>query len=85
MIRRGAVANTSVCSNCATVCTTDSQTGLPEGSFSAGMPARVRELEIPERDLPPIAQDTLKNFNANRSERPPDYVEQMLELLRACW
>jgi len=49
------------------------------------MPARVRDLGIPEADLPLLARDTLKNFNANRGERPADYVDQMLELLRACW
>src|SRR5262249_8609973 len=30
-----------------------------------GMPARVRDLGIPEADLPRLARDTLKNFNAN--------------------
>ena len=49
------------------------------------MPARVRDLEIPEVELPLLARDTLKNFNANRGARPADYVEQMLDLLRACW
>jgi hypothetical protein len=49
------------------------------------MPARVRDLGIPEAELPLLARDTLKNFNANRGARPADYVDQMLELLRACW
>jgi alcohol dehydrogenase class IV len=49
------------------------------------MPTRVRELGIPDAELPLVARDTLKNFNANRGERPVDYVDQMLELLRACW
>jgi alcohol dehydrogenase class IV len=49
------------------------------------MPVRVRELQIPENDLPQIAQDTLMNFNANPSERPPDYSDKMLETLHACW
>lgn len=49
------------------------------------MPARVRILGIPEEELPLLARDTLKNFNANRGERPADHVDQMLELLRACW
>jgi len=52
---------------------------------SLGMPWRVRELGIPEADLPLLARDTLKNFNANPGERPPEYEAQMLELLRACW
>jgi alcohol dehydrogenase class IV len=52
---------------------------------SIGMPSRVRDLEIPETDLPLLARDTLKNFNANRGDRPADYADRMLELLRACW
>lgn len=50
-----------------------------------GIPRRVRELGIPEADLPQLARDTLKNFNANPGERPPDYPERMLALLRAAW
>ena len=50
-----------------------------------GMPSRVRDLRIPEAELPLLAQDTLKNFNANRGERPADHADRMLELLRACW
>jgi alcohol dehydrogenase class IV len=52
---------------------------------SIGMPWRLRQLEIPEDDLPLLARDTLKNFNANRGERAPDYVRNMLDMLRACW
>jgi alcohol dehydrogenase class IV len=50
-----------------------------------GMPTRVRELQIPEADPPQLAHDTLKNFNANPGERPADYTERMLALLRAAW
>ncbi|HUG36270.1 MAG TPA: iron-containing alcohol dehydrogenase family protein [Candidatus Limnocylindrales bacterium] len=50
-----------------------------------GMPSRVRDLEIPEADLPLLARDTLKNFNANPGDRPADYADRMLDLLRACW
>ena len=49
------------------------------------MPSRVRDLGIPEAELPLLAADTLKNFNANRGARPDDQVERMLELLRAAW
>jgi alcohol dehydrogenase class IV len=49
------------------------------------MPSRIRDLRIPESDLPLLARDTLKNFNANRGPRPADQAERMLELLRACW
>jgi alcohol dehydrogenase class IV len=52
---------------------------------SIGMPTRVRELSVPEEDLPQLARDTLKNFNANPGTRPESYVEDMLQLLRAAW
>jgi alcohol dehydrogenase class IV len=52
---------------------------------SIGMPTRVRELAIPENDLPLLARDTLKNFNANAGTRPDSYVDDMLQLLRAAW
>jgi alcohol dehydrogenase len=50
-----------------------------------GMPTRLRELDISQADLPLLAQDTLKNFNANPGHRPDDYVDQMLKLLQAAW
>jgi alcohol dehydrogenase class IV len=50
-----------------------------------GMPARVRELDIPKADLPLLAQDTLKNFNANPGARSDEYTERMLALLEAAW
>ena len=50
-----------------------------------GMPARVREIDIPKDDLPQLARDTLKNFNANPGDRAEDYVERMQSLLEAAW
>jgi alcohol dehydrogenase class IV len=52
---------------------------------SIGMPTRVRALEIPEPELPLLARDTLKNFNANPGARSEDYVGEMLRLLQAAW
>ena len=52
---------------------------------SIGMPARVHELDIAPDDLPLLAHDTLKNFNANPGARPEGYVDEMLRLLRAAW
>jgi alcohol dehydrogenase class IV len=52
---------------------------------SIGMPTRVRDLEIPEEDLPLLARDTLKNFNANPGARPEGYVGEMLRLLETAW
>jgi alcohol dehydrogenase class IV len=50
-----------------------------------GMPTRVHELDVPQADLPLLAQDTLKNFNANPGLRSDDYQDQMLKLLQAAW
>jgi alcohol dehydrogenase class IV len=52
---------------------------------SLGMPTRVHELDIPSDDLPFLARDTLKNFNANPGARPEGYVDEMLRLLQAAW
>jgi alcohol dehydrogenase class IV len=50
-----------------------------------GMPTRVQQLQIPEADLPLLAQETRKNFNANPGLRSEDYVAEMLHLLQAAW
>jgi alcohol dehydrogenase class IV len=52
---------------------------------SIGMPTRIHELAIPEGDLPLLAHDTLKNFNANPGARSDTYGDDMLQLLRAAW
>jgi hypothetical protein len=49
------------------------------------MPTRIRELDIPEADLPLLARDTLKNFNANPGARSDSYADEMLRLLQAAW
>ena len=58
---------------------------LEQFYHSLGMPASVRELDIPESDLPQLARDTLQNFNANPGMRPADHFDNMLSALRACW
>lgn len=50
-----------------------------------GMPDRVGKLGIPREDLPLLAQDTLKNFNANPGARADDQAERMFTLLEAAW
>lgn len=50
-----------------------------------GMPVRLRELDIAQADLSMVAQDTLKNFNANPGARPEGYVKDMGRLLQAAW
>jgi alcohol dehydrogenase class IV len=57
-----------------------------EGFYrSIGMPTRVHELDIASDDLPLLAHDTLKNFNANPGVRSEGYVDEMLRLLQAAW
>ncbi len=50
-----------------------------------GMPKRLHQLNIPRDDLPLLAEDTLKNFNANPGARPDGYVDRMLGYLEAAW
>ncbi len=50
-----------------------------------GMPAKLRDLDIPRGELSLLAEDTLKNFNANPGDRPGDYAGRMLRLLEAAW
>ncbi|MGK0169648.1 MAG: alcohol dehydrogenase class IV [Gammaproteobacteria bacterium] len=50
-----------------------------------GMPTRLRDVKIPQNELVLLANDTLKNFNANPGHRADDYAEQMLALLKAAW
>jgi alcohol dehydrogenase class IV len=52
---------------------------------SIGMPTRVRELDVPQADLPKLAEDTRKNFNAKPGIRTDDEVQEMLQLLQATW
>ncbi len=59
--------------------------GLDDIYRRVGMPTRLHELDIPREDLPKLANDTLKNFNANPGDRPGDYTAHMLSLLEAAW
>lgn len=58
---------------------------LDEFFSGIGMPVRLRELDIPKEELPLLAMDTLKNFNANPGDRPDDYTDRMQALLEASW
>jgi hypothetical protein len=49
------------------------------------VPTRLRELAIPGDDMPMLARDTLKNFNANRGSQLESYVYEMLQLLKTVW
>jgi hypothetical protein len=47
-----------------------------------GVPTRLRQLDIPRNDLRNIANDTVKNFNANAGVRSAeDQIEDALRLL----
>ncbi len=51
-----------------------------------GVPTRLRQLDIPRDDLRTIANDTVKNFNANAGVRSPeDQVEDAMRLLDAAY
>ena len=58
---------------------------MDEAYTSVGMPTRLRQLDIPKGELSFLANDTLKNFNANPGDRADDYTDQMLALLEAAW
>ncbi len=51
-----------------------------------GVPTRLRQLDIPRGDLPAIANETVKNFNANAGARSPlQQVEDAMRLLEAAY
>jgi alcohol dehydrogenase class IV len=51
-----------------------------------GLPTRLRELNIPRDDFRDIANETVKNFNANAGERSPrQQIEDALRLLEAAY
>jgi alcohol dehydrogenase class IV len=51
-----------------------------------GVPTRLRQLDIPRDDLPLIAAETVKNFNANAGVRSPQaQIDDALRLLEAAY
>lgn len=51
-----------------------------------GVPTRLRQLGIPQDDLPGIARETVKNFNFNPGARSPEaQIEASLRLLQHAW
>ena len=52
----------------------------------AGVPTQLRQLQIPRSDLPAIAYDTVKNFNAHAGMRSPaEQIEEAMRLLEAAY
>ena len=59
---------------------------LEEMYTAMGMPTRLRQLDIPRDDLPNIAKETVKNFNANPGARSAeDQIADALKLLEAAY
>ena len=51
-----------------------------------GVPTRLRQLDIPQADFRHIANETVKNFNANAGARSPaDQVKDAMRLLEAAY
>jgi alcohol dehydrogenase class IV len=51
-----------------------------------GMPTRVSELQFPREDIPVIADETVKNFNANPGARSEDErIAASVALMEAAW
>jgi alcohol dehydrogenase class IV len=51
-----------------------------------GVPTRLRQLDIPRADLRPIANETVKNFNANAGVRSAQHqIEDAMRLLEAAY
>jgi alcohol dehydrogenase class IV len=51
-----------------------------------GVPTRLRQLDIPRDELRAIANETVKNFNANAGERSPEQqIEAAMRLLEAAY
>jgi hypothetical protein len=50
------------------------------------VPTRLRQLDIPREDLGNIANETVKNFNANAGERSAaDQIKDAMRLLEAAY
>lgn len=58
-----------------------------EGLYArVGVPTQLRQLQIPCDDLPAIAAETVKNFNANAGLRSPeDQIADAIRLLEAAY
>jgi alcohol dehydrogenase class IV len=52
---------------------------------AAGMPTRLRDLDVRKEDFDLIVADTQKNFNANPGVRDRNEVGEMRAILEAAW
>ena len=59
---------------------------LEELMRAMGMPTRVSELRFPQGDIPIIASETVKNFNANAGVRSEnEQIASSIALIEAAW
>jgi alcohol dehydrogenase class IV len=59
---------------------------LEELLRAMGMPTRVSELQFPRADIPAIAAETARNFNANAGPRSEDErIAASVALMEAAW
>jgi alcohol dehydrogenase class IV len=59
---------------------------LQELIRAMGMPTRISELQFPYQDIPIIAAETVKNFNANPGARSQDErIASSIALMQAAW
>jgi len=50
-----------------------------------GMPARLRDLQVPEDGLPALLEDSMKNFNADPKREFLAHRDELQDVLNACW
>ena len=50
-----------------------------------GMPARLRDFNVPEDGMLAIVEDSMKNFNADPKREFLEHREELLSVARACW
>jgi alcohol dehydrogenase class IV len=50
-----------------------------------GMPARLRDLQVPEDGLPALLEDSMKNFNADPKREFLAHRDELQDVLKACW
>ncbi len=50
-----------------------------------GMPTRLGDLQVPQKDLEAIADDAMEDFFLSRNPRPVHDAAELVELLRGAW